>query len=296
MEQLQTAGPTKGEDVGTGAERCSSWTRRAKKPYSTLFLAGRTGGEPAANLVQDASGTLYGTASVGGDLSCSSEGCGLVFKLDKAGEETVLYTFTGGTDGASPGVLLRDRTGTLYGATADSVFKLSTNGTFSVLYSFNGGTDGYYVEGLVRAGAGILYGTTALGGDLSCWNGTGCGSIFKLIQDGKGRWKKTILYAFTGGTDGASPNNLVRDSANNLYGVASQGGNSGCGGPGCGTVFELDKNGKFFVLHTFSGGTDGAGPEGLIVDHSGGLYGTTTGGGKTSCRTNGCGTVFKLVP
>jgi uncharacterized repeat protein (TIGR03803 family) len=162
--------------------------------------------------------------------------------------------------------------------------------TFTVLYSFTGGTDGYLPAfGLLRDSAGNLYGSTFRGGDPTCDHGLSCGVIFKL--DGNGKF--TVVHAFTGAGDGSYPSGrLIRDSAGNLYGTADRGGNLACGsGYGCGTVFELDATGNLTVLHTFTGGTDGANPDGGVVrDAAGNLYGTTYDGGSAS---NG-GTVFKL--
>ena len=60
------------------------------------FTGGTDGGFSSGDLIQDAQGNLYGTANNGGDPECN---CGVVFKVDLHGNETVLYTFTGGTDG-----------------------------------------------------------------------------------------------------------------------------------------------------------------------------------------------------
>ena len=84
--------------------------------------------------------------------------------------------------------------------------------------------------------------------------------VFKLDPTGK----ETVLHAFTGGADGYAPyGDLLRDEAGDLYGAAGNGGDvSGfcsdvvepaTGFLGCGTVFKLDRTGKFTVLHTFNG-------------------------------------------
>jgi hypothetical protein len=88
------------------------------------FTGGADGAFPTAGLVRDTAGNLYGTTSLGGNLTnCNNQGfpgCGVVFKLGTAGNETVLYSFTGGADGASPGFgsLIRDTAGNLYGTDA----------------------------------------------------------------------------------------------------------------------------------------------------------------------------------
>jgi uncharacterized repeat protein (TIGR03803 family) len=110
----------------------------------------------------------------------------------------------------------------------------------------------------------------------------------------------TVLHSFKGGTDGESPvAGLVRDAAGNLYGTTEYGGGGTCfTGDGCGTVFKVDTTGKETVLHSFTGGADGAFPlAGLILDEAGNLYGTTEYGGNLACNSGvGCGTVFKMDP
>jgi uncharacterized repeat protein (TIGR03803 family) len=111
-----------------------------------------------------------------------------------------------------------------------------------VLYSFTDGSDGGFPEaGLIADGAGNFYGTANSGGNSSCGSGYGCGTVFKLKQDGTFR----ILYAFKGPTqDGASPAGLFADSVGNLYGATFGGGAyHGCvyKRQGCGTIFELTK-------------------------------------------------------
>jgi len=100
-------------------------------------------------------------------------------------------------------------------------------------------------------------------------------------------------------SDGGDPTaGLIADAAGNLYGTTLEGGATGsCNRPyGCGTVFQLTPSGALTVLHTFTGGSDGAHPEaGLIANAAGNLYGTThSGGAGTSC-VQGCGTVFELT-
>jgi len=252
------------------------------------FTGTPDGANPVASLIFDRAGNLYGTTAFGGELSCGSgSGCGTAFKIDPTGIVTVLYTFVGGTDGASPYAgLILDTAGNLYGTTylggrrnGGTVFKLDKDGNETVLYSFivGGLGPGYYPQaGLIRDAAGNLYGTTNVGG--SSFSGT----VFKLQRAGK----ITVLHSFSGGADGGYPYaGLIGDAAGNLYGTTWVGGASGLG-----TVFKLDKNGNQTVLHSFAGGTDGASPyAGLILDTAGNLYGTTVYGG-----TSNRGTVFKL--
>jgi uncharacterized repeat protein (TIGR03803 family) len=222
-------------------------------------------------------------------------------------KEKVLYGFTNGSDGGLPvGNLVFDKAGNLYGVTVQgganglgTVFKLTpANGvwTETVLHSFRGGSDGSSPKGtLIFDQAGNLYGATYGGGGNGCF--AGCGTVFKLTPVAHDKWTETVLYVFTGGADGASPQaGLVADTAGNLYGTTYQGGNASCATGGCGTVFELTPgSGKQWtetVLHAFTAGRDGAYPfAGLIFDNSGNLYGTASLGG----QPNG-GIVFALTP
>ena len=261
------------------------------------FAGAPDGAQPVAGLVRDASGNLYGTTAQGGGAPCTFEsGCGTVFKIDASGMETVLYNFTGGTDGGAPMAgLVRDAAGNLYGTTyyggdlscesgtgCGTVFKLSTTGAETVLYSFAGGTDGELpAAGLVRDAAGNLYGTTLVGGAY------GAGTVFRVTEAGK----EKVLYSFTGGVDGSLPlATLVRDAAGSLYGTTQLGGTYGAG-----TVFQVGGTGTERILHSFRGGMDGGYPfAGLVMDPAGNLYGTTFFGGGTGCE-GGCGTVFELI-
>ena len=323
---------------------------------------GKNGRQPMAGLLSGSAGNLYGTTVEGGDMTCFSQGCGTVFKLDNSGKETVLHKFSGYPDGEMPEALLvKDPAGNLYGTTYlggasggyGTVFQLDTAGKETILHSFagppDGGGDGAYpYVGVIRDAAGNLYGVTA-GGGAYC-----CGVVYKVDTTGS----ETLLYSFTGGSDGGGPDSaLVMDKAGNLYGTTSSGGNSECGGTGCGVVFELspqaggdwtettlytfcsqtncadgeepggglvrDSAGNLYgttyfggtyddgvifkvntagnerVLHTFTGGADGADPAaGLIMDNAGKLYGTTELGADTKCASDrqGCGVVFELTP
>ncbi len=174
--------------------------------------------------------------------------------------------------------------------------------TYSVIHSFTGGIDGAVpVGGLTMDAAGNLYGTTC---GTPCFGTTGSslGTIFRLTRRGSG-WVFTPLYAFRGGNDGAGPSGrVVIGPDGSLYGTTIQGGGSGCGGTGCGTVFNLKPppmvpssvfgGWKETVVYSFQGGTDGAYPEvgDLILDQAGNIYGTASGGGAANA-----GMAFKLT-
>jgi uncharacterized repeat protein (TIGR03803 family) len=106
-----------------------------------------------------------------------------------------------------------------------------------------------------------------------------------------------VLYAFKGNSDGAGPDmGVVSDRVGNLFGTTYEGGGGGCNGHGCGTIFEIGPHGAKSLLHAFKGGSDGAQPDGVVLDQSGNLYGTTEAGGNQLCKGRGCGTVYKLGP
>jgi uncharacterized repeat protein (TIGR03803 family) len=260
------------------------------------FTGGSDGGNANAGVIQDRAGNLYGTTVAGGDLSCNAPyGCGVVYKLNTAGTETVLHDFAGHPlDGAYPKTpVTRDSIGNIYGTAVGGgsydygvVFKIDTAGNESVLYSFTGGSDGCYpYQGLVRDKAGNLYGTTWECGS-SDW-----GTIFKVDSSGN----FTILHSFAGyPSDGASPylGHLMMDKSGNLYGVTTAGGKSiGCGLTGCGVLYKLSVSGTFTVLHSFAGRTsDGCYPVGSVVqDKVGNFYGTTN-----DCGTSSAGTIWKV--
>jgi uncharacterized repeat protein (TIGR03803 family) len=276
---------------------------------------------PYSGLVFDATGNLYGTTYAGGAANA-----GGVFMLSPAAgggwQQTVLYAFKDGADGAQPyyaGVIL-DAAGNLYGTAyaggknkncvggCGVVFEISplAGGGWqeTVLYSFEGATDGDHPRaGLIFDTAGNLYGTTSEGGNLTACS-DGCGTAFKLTPATGGQWKKTVLHTFNGTTDGSSPHaGLVLDAAGNLYGTNYWGGAApACPAADCGVVFMLTPSVKGpwqeRVLHAFTNGVDGGNPgSNVTFDAAGNIYGTTSEGGHTTlCSNMGCGTIYKLEP
>ena len=248
------------------------------------FTGGSDGGDLNSRLTFDGAGNLYGTTYSGG------LGYGTVFELSPNGNggwnETVLYSFTGGADGANPNFsyVMFDSVGNLYGTAANGgangygvVFELSpvgTSWTETVLYSFANDGDGANPEaGLIMDPAGNLYGTAH-----------GSGVVFELSPSGGG-WTEQVIYALPEFELGPSAG-LTMDAAGNIFGV------------GLHAVFELSPNGSGgwnpTVIHTFTGTPhhDGTFAEGTpVLDQAGNLYGTTWEGG-----ANNCGTVYKLSP
>jgi uncharacterized repeat protein (TIGR03803 family) len=243
-----------------------------------------SGAYPATGVVEDSSGNLYGTAVEGGASSN-----GVVYEVSSSGTETVLYNFTGSTDGGSPfAPVIRDSQGNLYGTTVEGgtdscgvVFKVDTAGTETVLHSFTGGTaDGCQpYQGLIMDAKGNLYGTTFAGG---AYNE---GMVFKLTAKGT----ETLLHSFEGeGSDGGYPvfGHLLMDKAGHLYGLTESGGSSNKG-----VLYKLTARGEETILYNFAGGSsDGCEPYGSVaMDKAGNLYGTTV-----FCGAYNYGTIWKV--
>jgi uncharacterized repeat protein (TIGR03803 family) len=141
------------------------------------FAGGSDGAKPAASLILDENGNLYGTTVLGG-----VHDAGTVFKLAPDGTERVLYSFTGGNEGANPSCsLVLDAAGNLYGTTpvsgidgSGAVFKLAPDGTVTVLHAFSGSGGADPGAGLIVDDKGHLYGTTPESGRY------GYGIVFKL--------------------------------------------------------------------------------------------------------------------
>ncbi len=254
------------------------------------FAGGSDGAIPGAGLI-DVNGTLYGTTYMGG-----RKNYGTVFSVTTTGKEKVLYSFSGSPDGAYPRASLIDVNGTLYGTTfgggggcssygCGTVFSVTTGGDEKVLYAFAGGSrDGANPDASLINVNGTLYGTTGYGGGASVY-----GTVFSATTKGR----ETVLYRFSGGSDGAFPDAGLINVKGTLYGTTAGGGVAGCQ-IGCGTVFTITTRGKKKTLYRFGGSPDGGYPAASLIDVSGTLYGTTAYGGGSKCRS-GCGTVFSVT-
>jgi len=243
------------------------------------------GASPSATLVRDGKGDLYGTTYAGGsDTNCGSgNGCGTVFEFAPDGTLTTLHSFDG-TDGTFTYARLAKNGSSLYGTVFEgaagygAVFALTRKGVETELYEFQGGADGAYPKaGVIRDNQGNLYGETYGGG-----SGGASGTVFEILAGGS----EKVLYSFQGGADGVKPSGgLVRDANGNLYGTTEQGGASGMG-----TVFMVTPGGTETLLHSFSGGSDGASPRAGVLLRGRKLYGTTYEGGASNE-----GTVFEIA-
>ena len=303
-----TAGNLYGTTVDGGSQRAGTvfqlspkagggWTEQIL--YS--FQGGADGSDPSSGLIADSAGNLYGETGGGG-----SNFFGTVYKLTRSGSnwiKSTLFSFLDATTGFGPsGGLAFDSQGDLYGTTSQggvpfglgTVFQLTSDGhgnwSEHVILGFGAHRDGGGpVSGVTLDPHGNLFVVTPIG--------YAQGVISKLAPQPSGKWKESVLHRFGGTKDGAFPGGgLILDAAGNLYGTAHSGGSGGNG-----TIYKLApraKGWKFSVLYAFTGGQDGAGPNGtLAFDFSGNLLGTTTQGGGNGCDFgNGCGTIFKLSP
>lgn len=266
--------------------------------FSPLYTFHNVDGcAPEARLVFGPDGSLYGTTYEGGtgfsgvvfNLRPPAASCGTVLC---PWTETVLYTFTGGTDGGNPsdGDLVFDAAGNIYGTTVmngafdrGTVFELTRTGnswTESVLYNFSN-ADGIPNSGVTFDAAGNLYGTTPTGGSHNF------GTVFELSPSGSG-WVENTIYSFTGAQDGQTPmGGVAIDSHGNLFGTSAHGGSGGIG-----TAWELTPAGggqwTFTTLWDFPGLGEGS-TSTPALDASGTLYGTLLTGAQD-------GEIFKLIP
>jgi uncharacterized repeat protein (TIGR03803 family) len=215
------------------------------------FGGGNDGSYPFGGVVFDKAGNLYGVTEAGGSGACGGGGCGTVYKLrpeKKGWRETLLHRFADQTDGFSPmGPPVLDNAGALLGTAyqggrfgAGTVYQLTPTvkggWNWKVVYAFSGGGDGNgpYEGGLSIDALGNLYGTTLYGGAANT------GTVFRLKQSTGGKWKETVLCAFSGGRDGSEPTAGVVERAGRVYGTTAVGGDQRCNsGVGCGVVFEV---------------------------------------------------------
>jgi uncharacterized protein (TIGR03437 family) len=201
------------------------------------FGSAPTDGLNPVGLVQSADGNFYGATYAGG-----SHSQGTIFKLTLTGELTTLYSFGSSfTDGQYPQAgLVEGSDGNFYGTTQDggthssgTIFKITPAGAYTSLYSLGSGADGEQPQSaLIQSVDGSLYGST---------NG-GCGTVFKISVAGV---LSTIHTFCSSSTDGAGPvSSLTQGTDGSLYGTTSQGGTSGIGSSGSGTVFRLQLSGS----------------------------------------------------
>lgn len=258
------------------------------------------GAAPFDAVTGDGAGNLYGVTFKGPfEHGCFLDGCGTVFKLspnaDGTWTETILYEFTGGSDGLDPVFPVAiDSKGNVYGTSQGigqqpgTVFELvrKSDGsyTFQTLYTFADSMGGLQPFGVMLDRVGHVFGTTEFGGRFNR------GVVFRLGRVSVLAWHENVLLGFDDPYGAAGK--LLLDNEGNIYGTAYSGGANGKG-----SVFKLTPSGgpsgwTETVLYSFGDRPDGANPyAGVVFDSMGNLYGTTEQGGGA-----GCGTVFELTP
>jgi uncharacterized repeat protein (TIGR03803 family) len=289
--------------------------------FDTLVnFNGANGADPMyVSLVQGNDGSLYGTTSSGGaNGPCRGVGCGTIFKITTAGVLTTVYSFCSQPDcedGYWPYAgLMQGNNGNFYGTTWSggfngdygTVFEITPTGTLTMMYSFTGADGMRPLGALVQGRDGNFYGTTyggGNGGNSRCEIIDGCGTVFKLTPSGT----MTTLYSFCSQlncADGDQPTGLVQGSDGDFYGTTAYGGNGGCNGYGCGTVFKITPAGTLTTIYVFCPEErhfcpNGSQPFAVLAQASdGNFYGTTIYGGNLNCNgtDDGCGTVFRIDP
>ena len=241
-------------------------------------------------LIEAADGNLYGATApkATGDLN------GMIFRLTPSGIFTPLYRFHDGK-GTHATSLIQTADGNFYGTAAgDSsggffnhppgmhnsgiFFRLTPAGVLTTLCSFNGQADGSLPNSLIQGADGNFYGSTLYGPESPPNVFSGNGKIFKITPAGA----LTIIYTFTGGSDGGHPGKVIQGGDGNLYGIATY--------PTIATVFKVTLAGVRNTLYRFEG-NNGIGPSRLIPSTDGNVYGTTQDGGIPQA-----GSIFRIDP
>jgi uncharacterized repeat protein (TIGR03803 family) len=274
------------------------------------FTGYHDGGFPVGGVIADATGNLYGTASIGGGGTKDSHPFGVVYQLSPPSgtggswQEKTLVRFNN-KNGYSPEcTLLMNKSGVLFGTTygggrfgQGTVFKLTppagggTAWSHAIIHDFANKDDGSSpFAGLIEDAAGNLYGTTFGLVQPGSW-----GTVFELSPPAGGHqgWTETTLWNFAGGTDGGAIfAGLYADPTGALWGAASDGGTKGHG-----ELFKLTPPAKGTSAWTKTDvgdftGADGANPIGtLALGPDGNLYGTASSGGAENF-----GTAFRITP
>jgi uncharacterized repeat protein (TIGR03803 family) len=198
------------------------------------------------------------------------------------------FSSTSGGGGWPPNGLVCATNGDLYGTTQfgragspsglGTAFRLTTNGVLTTLVSFSGASGSVPQAALAQGNDGNLYGTTKFGGT------NFVGNVFQMTPEGG----LTNLYSFTDGADGSYPvAPLLPATDGDLYGTTPAGGDYAYG-----NVFRITPTGAFTNLYSFTGGIDGNGPTGALVQGAdGNFYGLTPYGG-----AYGKGNAFSITP
>ncbi len=287
-----------------GGQSQNSCMPEQSGPFAVIhdFTGNGDGGTPSGVAI-DGAGNLYGPTLWGGS------GAGTVYKLAQTASGWVfnsLYDFLGGSGGSSPQGVIVGPHDILYGAAAGGlqncnggycglIFQLrpspktcpaiSCSWTENPLYSFAGSTDAWNSGNLVSDQAGNLYGVSESGGAQQQ------GAVFELTPT-LGGWAESILYNFTGTSDGGGPTTVIIGNDGNLYGMAGWGGTYGGG-----VVFQLTPSAGGWiesVLYNLPNNPYfGTNPQSLLQDNAGNLFGIYD---EPGCCVSTVGVIFMLSP
>jgi uncharacterized repeat protein (TIGR03803 family) len=279
---LGTDGFFYGTTANGGTNNSGTLFRLTRSGTSMLVLhhfgAGGDGRTPTDGVVEGPGAMLYGVTTRGG----AGDG-GTIYKINSDGRGyAVIHQFEPSiSDGFRPWSGLAGSPGgaTLFGTTrgggmagAGVIFRLElTNDSFALLHSFgqNKNEERFPEGGLMLGSGGFLVGTTREG------NSGKAGTVFRLRQDGTGY---EILHGFDASCrEGTRPEVGVVETGGGLYGITSQGGNSGRG-----TLFRLQNTGTNYLdFYAFgAGGNDGRATYSRVIEGNDDLlYGTCSRGG-----------------
>ena len=247
--------------------------------FTTFSFDGNTAAGPTTPLTQGIDGSLYGTTYYGGTGNCFDGrgiGCGVVFKVTRAGKLEIVYNFQQDPAGWYPGNdLVLGNDGNLYGTTDggyNTIFKVTPNGTFTTLHTFTG-PDGLGLYGGVTEGVdGNFYGTTRGGGKSSQFCPSGCGTVYRMTPAGA----VTTLYSFCPQNycpDGENPGGTLAEGTDgDFYGTTLFGGLYKQG-----TIFKITPGGAFTLLYTYDTPYTQL-YAGLMLATDGNFYGTDSDG------------------
>ena len=228
---------------------------------------------PYSPLIQASDGNFYGTTASGG-----TDGAGTVYKMTPSGTVTVLHSFNRSTEGSTPFAgLLQAADGNFYGSVSigpnysdgGRLFRMTAQGTVTVIAPFA-------ASALVEGPGGALYGVTrpspSYAGSVFKWQA----GIYTTLHD---------FVSFPSSPEGYGPSTLMLGADGKFYGTTAYGGTGGA-------IFRVSSNGAFETLHSFTGGGEGAFPNGpLVQTPDGAIFGTSSSGGAENA-----GTVFRMGP